>query len=207
MEKVIMLGYEIGVEGAAAILTATILAVNNKKKGMKESGRHILVMAVFTVYILGVFHFTGAGTIFDADLYSVKFNKEQVNLLPFSDKNIDFVAYALNIVLFVPLGFLLPFIWRDYKSVKFTVNFGVSLSLLIEISQLLNNRRTDIDDLILNTVGTFLGLLLFRAYRKKCPSSKAEKCKSEAITYVLAIFLGRFFLFNEFGAAKLLFGF
>ena len=32
---------------------------------------------------------------------------------------------------------------------------GFGFSLLIELSQLLNNRRTDVDDLILNTRGSF----------------------------------------------------
>ncbi len=207
MENIIMLGYEIGVEGLAVVLAAAICAVNNKKKGAKESGRHILCMAAFVVYIVGVFHFTGAGTMFDADIYGVKFSGEQMNLIPFSDRNIDVLAYVLNIVLFIPLGFLLPFIWRDYKSVRYTAIFGGLLSLLIEMSQLLNNRRTDIDDLILNIVGTLFGFLLFSIYRNICVSSKAAKNKSEAIIYVLAIFLGRFFLFNELGAAKLLFRF
>ncbi|HBT95229.1 MAG TPA: hypothetical protein DEB24_03600 [Coriobacteriia bacterium] len=38
----------------------------------------------------------------------------------------------------------------------------IGLSLLIELSQLLNNRLTDIDDLIINTVGALIGFLLCR---------------------------------------------
>ena len=43
-----------------------------------------------------------------------------------------------------------------------------SFSLAIELSQLLNNRITDIDDLFTNTLGAMVGYLLYRAFKMIC---------------------------------------
>ncbi|MPN29900.1 hypothetical protein SDC9_177354 [bioreactor metagenome] len=87
--------------------------------------------------------------------------------------------------------------------------FGVAFSLLIEASQLLNIRFTDIDDVLLNSLGAVLGLLLYRAFaallKHNQPTEGAGRW--EAILFVAVMFCGNFLLFNEFGAAKLLYGF
>ncbi|MBA3927351.1 VanZ family protein [Listeria rustica] len=74
-----------------------------------------------------------------------------------------------NILLFVPLGFSLPIIVKKF-SWKKVVLTGFLISLSIELGQWLlglylgyNYRATDIDDLIFNTIGTFLGVLLFNS--------------------------------------------
>lgn len=128
--------------------------------------------------------------------------------MPFS-KDIDIVGYFLNVLLFVPLGFFLPFIWPNLDKLKYTVLSGFSFSLLIEISQLFNNRRTDIDDLILNTLGTGIGYLLFSGFIRgiKKTLHPVTAFKYEPVIYILATFLGHFLMFNEFGLAKILYGF
>lgn len=67
-----------------------------------------------------------------------------------------------NIVLFMPLGFLLPlkFKWID-KFIKCIV-MGLIFSIIIELCQLvLPYRQTDIDDVLLNTLGSGLGYCVF----------------------------------------------
>ena len=98
-----------------------------------------------------MFHLTGAGALSDALRYGIH-RPDQINLIPFS-REIDRIAYFQNVLLFLPLGFLVPHIsprWSSFSGTAFT-SFG--FSLLIELSQLLNNRRTDVDDLILDTLG------------------------------------------------------
>ena len=65
-----------------------------------------------------------------------------------------------NIVLFIPYGFLLPSLYKIKG--KYVVLLGLSLSLFIELFQLFLPRWTDIDDIILNTFGTFIGYLLYK---------------------------------------------
>jgi glycopeptide antibiotics resistance protein len=86
---------------------------------------------------------------------------------------------------------------------------GAALSLGIELSQLVNNRATDIDDLILNTFGAILGFLIYRLICRvlKLETPAETGMTAEMILVILAAFWGRFFLFNELGMARHLFGF
>uniref|UniRef100_UPI002731C1BE VanZ family protein n=1 Tax=Faecalibaculum rodentium TaxID=1702221 RepID=UPI002731C1BE len=71
------------------------------------------------------------------------------------------VDTALNVVLFVPLGFFLPWLWRTFDGLKQTALTGFLLSLGIELLQVFGLGITDINDLITNTLGTILGYGLF----------------------------------------------
>ena len=69
---------------------------------------------------------------------------------------------AGNILLFMPLGFSIPFRFQ-VKNVWKVILIGFSASLLVEITQLfLGTRSFDVDDLILNTLGTALGFFSYR---------------------------------------------
>lgn len=65
-----------------------------------------------------------------------------------------------NILLFAPIGFFIPLLWK--LSGKAVILIGFLSSLLIEICQLFQSRYSDIDDILLNVLGTALGLLLYR---------------------------------------------
>ena len=96
-----------------------------------------------------------------------------INLLPFWDITSGMKAYlinsGLNILLFIPLGFILPLLWKEFRSRRTMCLTGFLLSLGIELAQLLNYRISDVDDLIMNTLGAFLGyeLLMLLRRRKK----------------------------------------
>lgn len=109
----------------------------------------------------------------------------------------------------MPFGFLLPLIWFDFRKYGYAVISGISLSALIEASQLFNNRRTDIDDLLLNTMGAVLGAMLFRLFSLLTERKPAltNGHWHEMIVYVFVTFLFRFFTYDEFGMAKIVFGF
>lgn len=209
MEKILLLGYEFITVIIPALFAIGVHYLIYKRKNIKVKRWHFMYILIFAVYIFGVFHFTGAGTIFDIKLYGIEFKNSQLNFMPFSDKDIDFIAYLLNVILFIPLGFLIPFIWIDFSSFKKIMIFGTALSLVIEMSQLFNNRRTDIDDLILNTAGAIIGFILYRLYLIifKKPITSSDTLKYESIIYVSVMFAGHFLLFNEFGMAKRLFNF
>ena len=65
-----------------------------------------------------------------------------------------------NIILFIPIGILLPCLYKIKG--KTVILFGFALSLFIELFQLFLPRWTDIDDIILNTFGTLIGYLLYK---------------------------------------------
>lgn len=68
-----------------------------------------------------------------------------------------------NILLFVPLGFLLAASIRPLRRLGATVAAAASISLLIEAIQSLPSvgRSTSVDDLIFNTMGAAIGGALF----------------------------------------------
>lgn len=100
----------------------------------------------------------------------------EVNLVPFRGisqmLHLGFWGIAINVVgniaLFVPFGLLLPLIWNKNGMIR-TLLHGAAFSLLIECAQLFLSRGTDVDDLILNTVGTLLGYLAYRLLRYLAP--------------------------------------
>jgi len=71
-----------------------------------------------------------------------------------------------NIILFVPIGFLLPAV-TGWKKMWKTVVAGISFSLLIESIQLITLRGCfDVDDVILNCLGTVMGFGLYCVAQK-----------------------------------------
>ena len=71
-----------------------------------------------------------------------------------------------NVLVFAPLGFLPPLVWKRFESFGVTILFGGGCSLLIELVQPLVGRNRDVDDLILNTLGCALGYLLWVLFQR-----------------------------------------
>jgi len=161
MNRFVVFGIRLAYEALTTLLP--FLAVfllgrkRQKKNGTAFSRYHVFAVLVFSVYVLGVYHFTGVSTLYDHKRYI--FIPELINLVPFSNE-IDIVAYALNVVLFVPFGLLLPMIWQNMGKLRSVLLGAFGFTLLIEVSQLLNFRSTDIDDVILNLAGMTLGFLV-----------------------------------------------
>jgi len=208
MNDLLLKGYECLTVILPFLITFILLNLIYKHKKIPGTEWKFLKLLIFMMYICAVFYFTGAGTVFDLQRYGIRLGTEQINLFPFS-RYIDITAYFLNILLFIPFGFFLKFIWSGINKLKYIVLSGFSFSLLIETSQLFSNRQTDIDDLILNTLGTLLGYLLYRIFFRMTGGivSAVSHLKYEPIIYILTVFSGHFLMFNEFGLTKILYGF
>lgn len=85
-----------------------------------------------------------------------------LQMVPFYELWSDRVHNLLNVIMFVPTGVLLPLLWERYGGLKETARFGFLLSLLIECSQMFCWRLTDINDLIMNTLGAAAGWAIWR---------------------------------------------
>lgn len=75
------------------------------------------------------------------------------------------VNFPGNVVMFMPVGFFAGLLSDKPRWWKGTL-LTAGLSLFIEIFQLFISRGTDIDDLILNTLGGLLGHLAFLVLRR-----------------------------------------
>ncbi|MBO2535429.1 VanZ family protein [Rummeliibacillus suwonensis] len=87
-----------------------------------------------------------------------------------------FINFLGNIAIFMPIGFLLPLLWRKMEKFFFVLFTGLGLSLFIETMQLPQFRSTDVDDLWLNTLGAVIGFVVYKHLVKRIPKLK-EKFK------------------------------
>lgn len=159
-------------------------------------------MFIFVIYIWKVYDVTGAGGLSNI-IYAPKGGdntsiiQATINLVPF-----QFVekTFYLNVLMFVPLGFLVPFIWKNYRKIYKTVLLGGGLSLLIELSQLITNRKTDVNDLIANTIGVLIGYMVWKLFYLCFGKyfKKETDGNNEVIWYILFSFFGLFFLCYPF---------
>lgn len=82
------------------------------------------------------------------------------------------IPYAIvnllgNVAVFVPLGMFLPALWPRLRSRKAVTLWAAAGIICIELVQLFTLRGScDIDDLILNLLGTELGFTLWKAWRR-----------------------------------------
>jgi len=88
----------------------------------------------------------------------------------FADVNLYYVIYLVgNILVFIPVGFFIALlIPKSVKAWHITL-ISFFASAVIETIQLFLPRMVDVDDVILNTLGGFIGFSLYLLTRKAAP--------------------------------------
>ncbi len=77
------------------------------------------------------------------------------------------VNLAGNVLMFIPLGFLLPAVFPRLGRFWRFLGAVAAILVLVEVTQLFALLGScDVDDLILNTLGVFMGYILWRLIRK-----------------------------------------
>lgn len=93
-----------------------------------------------------------------------------VNLFDYDIKRDLLLNVIGNAAMFVPSGIVLPIVYKRLNTFWRVLLTGIGMSLCIELIQLpFSVRATDIDDLILNTIGVIVGygiVALIRCARK-----------------------------------------
>lgn len=88
---------------------------------------------------------------------------------------------VFNVLMFLPMGFLVPFISRRLDSLKAALICGLTFSLLVETLQLINSAGIfELDDLFHNTLGSGIGYAIYawifgRRLWKKRPDKKRRR--------------------------------
>lgn len=71
-----------------------------------------------------------------------------------------------NIIIFIPLGIFIPIIFNKERLTTI-VFYSFSLSLTFEVIQILTSLGTfDVDDIILNVLGSIIGYIIYRVFFK-----------------------------------------
>lgn len=81
-----------------------------KFESWKECNDTFSMGIYFLLYIYLALSKAGIGSIWDIGRYSGLFRIDEINLIPFD--SVGILTYILNIIMFMPLGFLLPLIWK-----------------------------------------------------------------------------------------------
>lgn len=96
-------------------------------------------------------------------------NRLSPDLIPHGIPDSQLLQTALNVVLFLPLGFLLPLVLKKTNTFFRICLISFVFSLFIETLQYFTGRSMDINDMICNTVGSCFGYLIQKGIRKIYP--------------------------------------
>lgn len=150
-----------------------------KKRGfkLKETLHEIGILVFFSV-LVGLFSQTIIPKVGDVPAYTTGVNLELFRVVEETYKSVVYLGFWQpfyinflgNIILFMPIGFLLPLLFKRMELFILPVFVGLCISLFIEIMQIPQSRSSDVDDLWLNTLGTFLGYVSYYFVRKAFPS-------------------------------------
>ena len=143
---------------AAVILIPVILIL---KKLFRQDIKRVVCYIIFSLYLSAIYAAVG---LFSINNITFDITTNFIPIIPIID---DFNNSILNIVLFIPLGIFLPLYWEKFNSMKQTLLVGAAMSVIIEILQIFTFRATDINDVIMNTLGTAIGYLIVKNFIKK----------------------------------------
>mgnify|MGYP001466440315 CR=1 FL=1 len=137
---------------AAAVFIIPIWCIYNKL--LFRSWKITILYIIFGFYLTAVLALVGFPNIISLKV------ELTVNIIPFIYMINDFSNACLNVLLFVPFGFFLPVLWKEFRNAKKVFIAGFAMTSFIEIAQIFTGRATDIDDIITNIAGTLVGYLI-----------------------------------------------
>lgn len=153
------------------------------RRPWKNWSKREAALGVFVLFMMGLLPLAFQG---EYDTPSIMFHRacvrlqtgEGINLVPFSsimsyfryyDRDYFLVNFWGNIVMFIPWGFGLVLLWERKQRICSVILHSLALTFFIETVQLFIGRSVDVDDLILNFSGSFLGAVLYFVLRKIFP--------------------------------------
>lgn len=161
------------------ILYLTFLHIKRNRKLSSESRKvlpHPVLWKDFLHFLLIVY---GGVLLKLAFLSREPGSRTGVSLIPFETWGNTEIAHAFfieNILMFIPLGILLPLVSERFRKPSACIVTGLLCSLFLELLQLATGRGfCQLDDLMTNTAGTALGFAVFLAahHLRKKFSAKA----------------------------------
>ena len=141
---------------------------------------------LLALYFAGLYYVTGLPTV-QFTVFEPKFY-----LLPFIGILFDIRNSILNVIAFLPLGFLVPLFCTKFRSFRSVLILGLGCALFLELAQMFTYRLSDINDLITKTMGALIGCRLVKPVLKKSPApilSIKDLAVTAAVTLIIMYFL------------------
>lgn len=150
---------------SALILLPVIIFLN------KEHIRNTCKSAFY--YLLALYFCAVYSVVGLPDLCYIRYYPN-INLHLFTYMFSAWDTTLLNVILFLPFGFMLPILWTQFHSIHATVCAGFIASLIIEFAQIFTYRASDINDLITNTAGAFAGWIVAKILANHLPKDISD---------------------------------
>lgn len=142
----------------------------------------LFIFLIYFLILLGMTVFKGFSIEFYNQFDSYMYKREGIfgiiNVVPFKETIETLSSGEVpikmplrnifgNILIFMPLGFIIPILFNKYNDIYKIIKLGIVSSLSIEIVQLfVGYNICDIDDVVFNTTGAILGFLCYRILNK-----------------------------------------
>ena len=153
-----------------------------KKSGKTQTFLHAAAVFVFGYYLFGLLTATGIGFT-----STINF-RPNISWTPFVGMITGPIDTILNVILFIPLGFFLPLLYKKYHCMKTVALTGFLFSLAVEFVQMFDWGSSDINDLITNTVGACIGFWVYCLLSRILPANlknQLQSCRVNAAAEVL----------------------
>lgn len=173
----ILLGFPI------AVLLRCVMILQNKLQGKKISFAHEVGCVLFFSCLSGLASQTVFPAFWSGGEYGVLttvIGGENQNFQIFSTVRQVLGSSAVNleylyvqilgvIILFLPVGFFLPWLWKFQRPLIGTLLYGAAGGFGIEVFQFFLFKGADIDDFLCSLIGTLCGYWLFVLLRRISP--------------------------------------
>lgn len=143
-----------------------------KKQSKNNNVTNRLTTVLFIVYLIALYWIL----LLKLGVRFSYMGDRKANLIPFNEPFIGNSENILNIVIFIPLGIYAAILFERWVFGK-KLFFFLLLSLLVEgLQYTLRLGAFDVTDIITNTLGGIIGLMIFKAFEKAFnDSAKAQK--------------------------------
>ncbi|MBQ2642680.1 MAG: VanZ family protein [Eubacterium sp.] len=147
-------------------LIALVLVLFLVKKTSRLKRKQAVAIVILAFYLTKIFQIV---------FFSRHINVREIDVIPF-DRAGGFrliLIYSLaNMLIFIPIGTLIPLIHKKLNSWKVVLMIGLVLSLIIETLQyIFACGSTQVEDVIMNTLGAIVGFLIYRLIFERRKSS------------------------------------
>ena len=154
-----------------------------KKSGRTQTFLHTAMVFVFGYYLFGLLTLTGIG------FTSTMNFRPNISWTPFVGMITGPIDTILNVILFVPLGFFLPLLYKKYCSLRTVALTGFLFSLAVEIFQMFGWGSSDINDLMTNTAGACIGFGVYCLLARILPANLKKQFQSSRVNVVAVVLL------------------